>query len=538
MIKTPVLVVGGGPVGLCVAGDLGWRGIACLEIEKGDGAITQPKMDMPHIRTLEFCRRWGLVEQVEQSGYNRKHPQDNIWVTSLIGGYELGREPFPCPDDEPYPPQSPQRRERAPQNFFDPVIARWTKSFPTVDLRYFTELVDFTEHSDRVTATIRDARSGATEEVECQYLVGCDGAGSMVREKLGITMSGNAVLTYTTNVIFRSRELEKRQTIKPGYRYIFIGPEGTWATIVAIDGYDDFRFSLVGDAGRKQMSDEELLAAIRRAIGGPCDVELISTMPWTRRELVADRYGSKRVFLVGDSAHQLSPTGAFGMNTGLQEAVDIAWKLEAMVRGWGGPKLLDSYEIELKPVAARNVRTAAENLARMLETRRRKPPPEIFEPGAKGDAARKEYGDWYTAQMWHEWYTVGIHIGYRYDHSPIVVGDGTSPPPWSSSEYVQTSHAGCRAPHAWMKDGRSTLDLFGKGYVLLRLGAKPPDASDLVEAARSRGVPLKVETIDEPAVNEVYARKLVLVRPDGHVAWRGDAPPADPLALIDIVRGA
>ncbi len=538
MIKTPVLVVGGGPVGLCVAGDLGWRGIDCMEIERGDGVVGQPKMDMPHIRTLEFCRRWGLVEQVERSGYNRKHPQDNIWITSLIGGYELGRESFPCPDDEPYPPQSPQRRERAPQNFFDPVIAKWTKSFPNVDLRYFTELVDFTERDDRVAATIRDVKTGKTEEVECQYLVGCDGAGSIVREKLGITMTGNAVLTYTTNVIFRSRELEKKQTIKSGYRYIFIGPEGTWATIVAIDGYDNFRFSLVGDAGRKQLTDEDLLAEIRRAIGGPCDVELISTMPWTRRELVADKYGSRRVFLVGDSAHQLSPTGAFGMNTGLQEAVDITWKLEGMIRGWGGPKLLDSYETERKPVAARNVKTAAENLARMLETRKRKPPPAIFEPGPAGDAARKAYGDWYTAQMWHEWYTIGIHTGYRYDSSPIVVGDGTEPPPWSPSEYVQTSHAGCRAPHAWLKDGRSTLDLFGKGFVLLRLGANPPDAAPLLEAAKSRGLPMNAIAIDEPAVTAVYEKKLVLVRPDGHVAWRGDALPADPLALVDRIRGA
>ena len=538
MIKIPVLVVGGGPVGLCVAGDLGWRGVNVLEIERGDGAVGQPKMDMPHIRTLEFCRRWGLVEEVEQAGYNRKYPQDNIWVTSLIGGYELGREPFPCPDDEPYPPQSPQRRERCPQNFFDPVIARWTRSFPSVDLRYFTELAEFVESDTGVRATIRNVNTGATEEVEAQYMVACDGAGSMIREKLGIGMTGNAVLTYTTNVIFRSRDLDKLKTIKTGYRYIFIGPEGTWATLVAIDGYENFRFSLVGSQSRAKMTDDELVAAIRRAIGGPCDIELISTMPWTRRELVANEYGTKRIFLVGDSAHQLSPTGAFGMNTGLQEAVDIAWKLEAVFRGWGGPNLLATYETERKPVAARNVRTAAENLARMLETRKRLPPPAIFEPGPAGDAARKEYGDWYTQQMWPEWNTIGIHIGYRYDNSPIVVGDGSPLPPLDVHTYIQSSHAGCRAPHAWMKDGRSTLDLYGKGFVLLRLGANPPEASALVEAAKSRGVPLRVEAIDEPDVNAVYEKKLVLVRPDGHVAWRGDAVPADALKLIDTVRGA
>jgi hypothetical protein len=208
------------------------------------------------------------------------------------------------------------------------------------------------------------------------------------------------------------------------------------------------------------------------------------------------------------------------------------------VRGWGGPNLLASYEIERKPVAARNVAEAARNLARMLETRTRVPPKEIFEPGPAADAARKEYGDWYTERMWHEWFTIGIHIGYRYDHSPIVVGDGTSPPPLAVSTYVQTSHAGCRAPHAWMKDGRSTLDLFGKGFVLMRLGAHPPDAAALLAAATSRGVPIREERIDEAAVNKAYEKPLVLVRPDGHVAWRGDALPRDCAALIDRARGA
>ena len=174
----------------------------------------------------------------------------------------------------------------------------------------------------------------------------------------------------------------------------------------------------------------------------------------------------------------------------------------------------------------------------MLETRTRKPPKEIFEPGPKGDAARKAYGDWYTERMSHEWFTVGIHIGYRYDHSPIVVGDGTAPPPLEVATYIQSSHAGCRAPHVWLRDGRSTLDLFGKGFVLLRIGPNPPNADALLAAAAQRGVPMRAIAVDESAVVEVYARKLVLVRPDGHVAWRGDALPENPLALVDTIRGA
>ena len=537
-MDTPVLVVGAGPIGLAVSGDLAWRGIASVCIEKGDGVVIQPKMDMIHVRTMEVCRRWGLVDAVEKAGYNRAHPQDNVWITAMCGGFELGREPFPGCENEPYPPQSPQRRERCPQNFFDPVLQKWVQGQSLVDLRYHTELVDFHQDAHGVHATIRNMQTGATEEVHAQYMIGCDGAGSPVREKLGITMTGNVVLTYTTNVIFHSPQLSKIQDITPAYRYIFVDEDGTWSTLVAIDGRDNYRFSLVGNRDKRQLTDDELKAGILRAIGRDCEIELLSTMPWTRRELVADKYGVDRVWLVGDSAHQLSPTGAFGMNTGIQEANDITWKIEAMVRGWGGPDLLRSYEVERKPIAARNVAEAARNLDRMLETRTRKPPVEIYERTPAGEKARKEYGDWYTERMSHEWFTIGIQIGYRYDGSNICVPDDSVPPPFEVARYEQTSHAGARAPHVWLKDGRSTLDLFGRSFVLLRLSSSSLDVSALMKAANQRRVPIMVIDLDEAAVNEVYEKKLVLVRPDGHVAWRGDALPADPLALVDTIRGA
>ena len=266
-METPVIIVGGGPVGLAVAGDLGWRGLPSLLIERSDGAVRQPKMDMVLVRTMEFCRRWGIVNEIETSGYNRAHVQDNVWVTALAGGYELGREPFPNCIEEACPPQSPQKRERAPQNFFDPALARFVRRFPQAELRYQTEIVDFTQDDKGVTAIIRDLSSGETQEVRAQYLIGCDGAGSFVREKLGIGMTGNPVLTYTTNVVFRSRDLESVQDVPLAYRYIFVDDEGTWATLVAIDGRDHFRFSLVGGRDKRPLSDEELTAAVRRAVG-------------------------------------------------------------------------------------------------------------------------------------------------------------------------------------------------------------------------------------------------------------------------------
>jgi 2-polyprenyl-6-methoxyphenol hydroxylase-like FAD-dependent oxidoreductase len=533
---TPILIVGAGPVGLALAGDLGWRGIACTLIEQTDGAIEQPRMDIVGPRTMEFCRRWGIADWVRDAPYPGDYPQDCIYLTGL-DGYELGREPFPGRALEKCPPQSPQKRERVPQDMFDPILQRFVRRFRHVTLRYGTELTAFEQSADGVAATLRDAASGQTRAITADYLVGTDGGASLVRERCGITMSGNPALTYTTNVMFRCADFSALHDKRPGYRFIFIGPEGTWLTIVAINGGDRFRMSIVGTADKVNHGEADIRAALRRAVGRDFDYEILSVMRWVRRELVADRFRSgARVLIAGDAAHLMSPTGGFGMNTGIQDAVDLGWKLAAVVGGWGGGALLDSYEVERRPVAVRNVGEASSNLLRMLSTRSRRPPPEIFQPGAAGDAARADYGRWFTETMRHEWFTIGFHLGYRYDGSPIVCPDGSPAPPLETATYTQTARPGARAPHAWLGDGRSTLDLFGRGFTLLRLGADAPGGDGIRASAAAAGVPLEVVAVDVPAVTALYQRRLVLVRPDGHVAWRADAEPDD--ALIDRVRGA
>jgi hypothetical protein len=322
------------------------------------------------------------------------------------------------------------------------------------------------------------------------------------------------------------------------YRFIFIGPEGTWLTIVAIDGKDRFRMSIVGTPDKVNHSDADIRAALVRAMGKDFDYEILSVMRWVRRELVADRYGAGRVFIAGDAAHLMSPTGALGMNTGIQDAVDLGWKLDAVLRGWGGARLLASYESERRPVALRNVRASTENLGRMLATRDRRPPPQVFEQGREADAIRAEYGAWFTETMRHEWFMNGFHLGYRYDDSPIVWPDGTPAPPLETSTYTQTARPGARAPHVALPDGRSTLDLFGRGFTLLRLGKDAPGAERLRQAAADARVPLQVIALDQPEIIEAYRRALVLVRPDGHVAFRSDMEPQDPAAVIDTARGA
>ncbi|MFI8632359.1 FAD-dependent monooxygenase [Microbacterium sp. NPDC077663] len=540
--KTPVLIVGAGPVGLALAGDLAWRGVPSIVVERRNGTIYQPKMDMVGVRTMEFCRRWDLVADVEAAGYNRNYVQDNAWVTTL-NGIEFGREAFPAPADEPAPPQSPQHRERCPQNFFDPVLKRFASRTPLVDFRYRTELVSFVDRGDRVIATLRSVEDGTEFTVEADYLVGTDGGESTARQALGIPMLGEGTLTYTTNAIFRRAGLEKLHDTPPAYRYIFIGAEGTWATLVAINGRDEWRFSLIGDTIQRAATEEEMREAIVRAVGRDFDFEILSILPWERRQLVAERYRAGRVFIAGDAAHLTSPTGGFGMNTGVLDAVNLSWKLAAVVQGWGGETLLDSYEIEQRPVAVRNVGEASENLRRMLAPRLIETDPALFDEADTSPAvasAREEFGAAYTEAMSREWHTIGIHLGYLYEGSPVIVADGSPAPELSPSRYAQTSRPGSRAPHVWLDDKktRSTIDEFGLDFVLLSF-ADGTGAEALAAAAAAAGVPLRVVELRDPRVAEVYELPAVLVRPDGQVAWRGErVDDAERILAVAVGTGA
>jgi 2-polyprenyl-6-methoxyphenol hydroxylase-like FAD-dependent oxidoreductase len=536
-IETGVVIVGAGPVGLALAGDLGWRGIPCIVVEQSDGTIIQPRQDLVGIRTMEFCRRWGIVSDVEASPYPRDYPQDNIYVAGrLVQGWEIGRYENPSMDGEKPPPQSPQKRERCPQNMFDPVLRKFAETQNGVALRYRHRFVGVEQHEDHVIAGIEDLGTNQILHIKARYLVGCDGAGSAVRGGLGIEMQGNPALTYTTNVIFQRSGFEALHDKKPGYRFIFLKPEGTWATLVAINGRDQWRFSIVrsSDAPR-ELTEPEIRTAIAEAIGVDFDYEILSVLPWTRRELVAERYRAGNVFIAGDAAHLMSPTGGFGMNTGVGDIIDLSWKIDATLQGWGGEALLDSYESERIPVAQRAVTEASGNLGRMLSA---EASPQLLDDTEEGAKVRQQAGIHISQAMKREWETLGIHLGYIYADSPICIADGTPAPGDDPTDYVQNTWPGSRAPHVWLADGRSTLDLFGRGFVLLCLGADTVETGTLEDVAKAVGLPLEIVRLTEEAVFEVYEKKLVLVRPDGHVAWRDDAIPDNPVEMIDHVRGA
>ena len=585
---TEVLIVGGGPVGLALAGDLGSRGVRCVLLEQTDGVIGQPKMDGINVRTMEFCRRWGISDEVRNCGYPKEFPQDMVYLTSFNNGFELGREEFATPSggsEERRSGTSPETRFRCPQNLFDPILQRFATSFDCVRAHYRCRLVDFAERGDQVLSVIERVDTGERFEVTSSYLVGCDGASSVVRKQLGIPMRGLGVLTYTTNILFRCATLRETSSVRLGYRHLLIGPEGTWATVVAINGRDEWRLSIIGSKEKVVLSEADVRAAIERVIGKPAEYEVISTVPWVRRELVADEWRKGRIFLAGDAVHLTSPTGGFGMNLGIADAVDLSWKLEASLRGWGGPLLLESYEPERKPVAERAVRESSGNLLRTLSPG---PNPSLLDPSYEAALLRYQVGQRFSATMLREWYKLGIDLGYVYRDSPIVLAededfdavpaapgrpldppegylnDGTRitasllrewqrlslhlalsnevKPDWQELParkvmlYRQSARPGARAPHAWLSDGTSTLDWFGIGFVLVDTGADETSSEAFLDAAHASGVPFTLR--GDPALATLYAAPLTLVRPDGHVAWRGrPAGAARAREIMDRARG-
>ncbi|MDO9403783.1 MAG: FAD-dependent monooxygenase [Polaromonas sp.] len=558
-INIPVLIVGAGPAGLGLALDLGWRGIDCIVLDQQTKISTLPRAAGLTWRTMEFARRWGIADRVYNAGFPRDYRMDIVYCTSLAG-YELEREPYAPLGNRPPPPWSPQDRERCPQLMFDPLLEKAAREYDSVQIMRPCRLESFEETPEGVTAYVRVLKENRAHDftgdapakvqlgkpadldaddliiIRTPYMVACDGVDSGIRNALQISLDGTPVLNYTISLLFESEDLHKKHKMGAGERYMLVGPEGIWGNLTVVDGKKEWRLSLTGSAQKLDLPNVDTAAYVRQCLGtDDIDFEVKALSPWRRREVVASRLSHHRVFLAGDAAHAMSPTGGFGMNTALQDIVDLGWKLEAVIKGWGGDRLMASYDPERRPVGTWFVQ-AATALFRpwMLKLDYAK----ILDDTPEGDACRRNVGTTLKDVMRPEWDIDGTAMGYRYEDSPICVPDGTPPAPSDPVVYVQTSRPGSRAPHAWLADGRSTLDLFGRGFTLLRFGGASVDVQPLVDAAAERGVPLSVVDIGEPELAKLYERRLVLVRPDGHSAWRGDALPEDAMALVDIVRGA
>src|SRR4051812_33425460 len=473
------------------------------------------------IRTVEFCRRWGIAQRVRDWGFPRDFPFDNVFVTSLAC-YELARIRMPSIADTPPIAQSPENFAHCPQFVFDRILVDKVRELPTVTLRYNSRLQDFIQHPDHVEARLENG-----DIIRAAYLAACDGYSSMVRRQLGIAMEGDEHLNRAINIMFQTANLSALHDKGDAGRYVPIGTEGPWASLTAADGRSRWRLMLYED----KLKPAE---AVRAAVGRDFAFEILSVGTWVRRNLVASRYRAGRVFLAGDAAHVMPPNGGLGMNTGIGDAVDLGWKLAAVHQGWGGPALLASYDAERRPVGARACAEAMRNFERITPRRHF---PDIHAETEAGRKVRAELGAKLSVSMRNAWDNpLNTHLGYRYEGASITIADGPPPPePDDSRVYVQSSYPGGRAPHAWFADDSSTLDLFGRGFTLLGFG---PVTDHFAKAAQARNIPLEIVDIKDQAIAQLYEKRLVLVRPDGHVAWRGDVPPADAGAVLDRVRGA
>jgi 2-polyprenyl-6-methoxyphenol hydroxylase-like FAD-dependent oxidoreductase len=532
--KHPVLIVGGGPVGLALAVELGWRGIACTLVEQGDGTIVSPKMNEVNIRTMEFCRRWGIAKDVHECPFPPDYPLDVAFVTTLAG-YELSRLRVPPRMSAPES-HSPVRQQVCSQMWFDPILQRCARTFPQVDLRYRTRLESFEASENGVTADIIDLQSRRRERVETEYLVGCDGANSVVRRSLGIELGGHGVLDHSLNLFFRAPDLLKTCGKEPGTTFIAVDCHRLWAILRAIDPANSmWRLMVLDIDGKDTPESIDHQALIDRLIGRRMDVEWLGLSIWTRRSAVAERYSQGRVFLAGDAVHQFSPSGGQGMNTGIGDAVDLGWKLAAVLDGWGGDRLLSSYDSERRPIGARNVDLTT---GFYLDHHKFADGLAVVEEGTPSACRMRQHlGEVLVRDVGRMFCTAGLQLGYRYEDSPICVPDGTPPGADNAKDYIPLARPGSRAPHVWLGEGQSILDLYGRGFVLLQFGPDSPDGAAFESAAAARRIPIKSTLVTARKAAELYERRLALVRPDGHVAWRGDTIPLNTDEVLDHACG-
>jgi 2-polyprenyl-6-methoxyphenol hydroxylase-like FAD-dependent oxidoreductase len=526
MRKVSVLVAGGGPVGLTLARDLARRGIDVMLVERNHRTTQHPKMDNTNVRSMEMFALAGLEQRLRAVAVPEDSPFDVAWVTTMTG-HELKRFPMPSPREsrrlfrdrndgsQPYRPAM-----RVSQAEIEPVLKAALEEEPLAEVRFGVAIADCREDAEGVTAILRDTDTGATEEVRCLYLAACDGGGSTVREAVGIGLNGRFNIMPRFMTHFRTDDREARQLLQRwGRTWHYQSNHGT---LIAQNDVDTWTLHSRYPANAKDGADPFTLVA--RMVGRQIPMEVEVANPWSPHLVYAESAGTRRVLLAGDAGHQYIPTGGYGMNTGIADAYGAAWVIAAMIKGFGGPGLVDGYKAERRPVWQYNCDAAERHNNLRVEAAA------LYV--AQGDALYAEgvHGEDVRAMMTRELSrmgnaeaeSLGIEMGYHYHGtSPLVAVEPGAVVPFDPEMYTCHTVPGGRLPSLYLADGTAVYDLLDRWFTLLVLSGA--DAGPAAEAAAQRNVPLKVVRIEDDHARRVYGADMLLVRPDQHIAWRGNS---------------
>lgn len=532
----PVAIAGGGPVGMALAIDLALRGVRSTVFERrAEEDRFSARTNMTNVRSMEHFRRWGIADALRENDPVSPNIQRDVAFVTRLTGEEILRFPRAYEWDERLPIAS-EVAEWAPNSAIEKTLRERVATLPLIDFRFQHEVVGVEQDGDGVRVEV-ETPDGMTE-FSAGYLVVAEGSRSRIRSSvLNVRMEGKPNLARSFLWLVRSSELARLWKATPmASMTLFYNEDRNSDSMVPQSGEDEWAYfcSPVPD-GIDGDDWEACRAMLFRAVGVEFEVEPIEGGTFITHSVQAPRYDFGRILLAGDSAHLVSPMGGFGMNIGIGDAADLGWKLAAVIQGWGGPMLLPSYSIERGEAARfildgceRNQAVGAREL--VLDG--------IEDPDEFGASIRAKVAEQIEVQKARQFKRMGGQLGYRYTSSPIIVRDGVDVPPPSFEDYVPSATPGNRAPHLWLHDGSSLYDHVGSGFTVLALGDH--DVEPLLRAAQRRGVPIEVfapDPADRAELRELYRAGLTVIRSDHHVAWRGDALPADVDQLVGVITG-
>jgi 2-polyprenyl-6-methoxyphenol hydroxylase-like FAD-dependent oxidoreductase len=536
MTDTEVVVVGGGPTGLTLAIDLGRRGVRCTLIEQNESPAFLPKMERINARSMEIFRRMGLSQWIREAGLRADAPMD-VFIIEAMNKPALLRLAYPSIEQSLAENRATidgsaplEAYQLISQYTLEPLLKKVAEGTPGVAVRFGCEFVSSQQDPLGVTVSIK-AVDGTSKTLRALYLVGCDGGASAVRRETGMKLRGEGNLMQLRQGLYRCDELFDRLPLGngpgQGRHYHVADDKATflimqdstrhWSLHSAVDG------------------DEEMKVQFEKTIGVPVKYEMLWSGPWRQNLLLATGYQCGRTFIAGDAAHLVIPTGGLGMNSGVGDATDLSWKIAATIKGWGGPDLLRSYEIERRQIGDRNIGASryASNGRRKWRSLWR---PNIHDSTPEGRQTRDLLVRTADVEQRKTNEMIGAELGYRYVDSPIIC-DIPGGPEHLFREYHPTTWPGSRLPNVWLDDGTPMQDRIADGYTILKLASTKTDVCPLEEALRARNAPVNTLEIPDQIARDIYGFDILLIRPDMHIVWRGNQIPEDAATIANTATG-